>query len=251
MGKNTNISIKIPRIFTAESWLFILTGFLRISFYPKYNHVEWDCIWVCKLILYLYEGRKIVNRYIPLKHLPRIIFLSQDHIDEFVEENSFPAWVKGFCAGGDIFLLINKNYQNWRQIIVHELFHSAVCKMYSTRSVIPDWFNESMACFVGRNLNYNKITLFNCLKIDYLKIKELMINDELISECSNSYDIIKSFGIFFGSIFPAHRFRKFFFEVKKRNNFQAAFEECFQMSVNDAIDKWYHNIIVKDSTRIS
>lgn len=181
----------------------------------------------------------LINRYIELKNIPPIIFISLNFRQAFIAENSLPHWIKGIFDGVNIYLLIDHDYPRWREIINHELFHVAVFQISKNQPVIPVWLNEAMAYYLGHNTSFQCKQLCHLLKTNYESIKNLMLTDQLMNKHENSYEIVRSFGGFFGEIYPAALIRIFFKELTLQPNFKLVFEKVFQKKIEDVIDEWY------------
>ena len=70
-----------------------------------------------------------------------------------------------------------------------------------------------------------------------------MFTDELFSKYQEPYEIVKSFGGFFGSAFSAALIRMFFNELAHQPQFEIVFKRIFQITIGDTIDQWYHAIM--------
>lgn len=140
--------------------------------------------------------------------------------------------------------MFKNNVLNWRRIIDHELFHAAVFQMYYDPQIIPSWFNESVAYLVGKNSDFDDNKFINCLESNFEQIKELMVTNLLVNaNYEFAYEVIYSFGQFFGMSFPKEKIRSFFFALQNQIDFEITFYEEFGVSLIDFIDDWYEFII--------
>jgi len=213
----------------------------EIIFYPEYQVSEWEDDWLEKFLSYLPRSFDFINQYIDLKSIPQIILIAQDHREAFIKENSLPSLTNGVFDGEKIYLLINSCCSNWQAIVNHEMFHAAVFQLFNNKPVIPVWFNESLAYYIGENTSLNYQNIKGYLS-DYPGIKNLMLADGLMVECQYSNALVKSFGAYFGGNY-SELIKPFFNELSINPNFKEVFNRIFNMTFEEAIDQWYRSII--------
>ncbi|HBF36198.1 MAG TPA: hypothetical protein DDW50_02635 [Firmicutes bacterium] len=222
---------------------FLDISMTEVSFYPNFQPHEWNKEWLEQFVTYLSLSADYINRYINLKNIPPILFIAPDFRETFILENALPYWLKGVFDGTRICFLIDDKCRRWRQIVNHELFHAAVFQIYESHPVVPVWFNEALAYFVGENINFCQGELQNRLTIEYQSIKRLLLTDKLLTEDRNPYEIIKSFGAFFGQNFSSESIKIFFNELSCELNFTITFQRIFGLTFEVAIDQWHDSII--------
>jgi hypothetical protein len=216
---------------------------VNVEYYPDAKLMEWDLATIRELIPYLPLSYIMINQFIFLKQLPTIILVSEKDSNDFIIHNQLPSWTKALCRSEGIYILNNKNVLDWRPILDHELFHAAVYQMYPDPKVIPIWFNEAVAHLIGKNTSYNRNRLINHLIVDFPRIEELMMKDLVITHFEYPYDIVNSFGEFFGKSYHRNLIKLFFDCLQKERDFRAVFNRVFGRDFNSFLCKWYKYLV--------
>jgi hypothetical protein len=217
---------------------------INLSFWPDNKLGEWNLIWINQILDYLPMSFVLVNQYIKLERIPKLIFISSKYRDQFISENVLPSWSKAVCCGENIFILFDNDLLNWRNIINHELFHAGVFQMYSDPLVIPHWFNESIAYLVGKNTDFNRDKLIIYLRENFVQIKESLVNNLMLkAKHEISFEIIHSLGHFVGMSFTKEIIKSFFNLLQNQQDFKNLFHKGLGISLIDFIDDWYEFII--------
>lgn len=222
-----------------------------ILFYPGYDAKEWEQDWLRELMEFLPTCCQNVNQYINLKQLPKLVFISKDSCDEFIRQNMFPSWTKAVCCKNTLYLLINNTTIRWREILTHEFFHVAIFQMYSDSIIIPVWFNEAVAYYLGSNFKYKKEELLRFLNDNFLSVKHLLLEDTLLKRSKISLAIIKSFGQYFCIQYHPKVIRNLFELTKMNNDFKKAYSVVFNISLDEEIDRWYIYLINSEKQKMS
>ena len=118
------------------------------------------------------------------------------------------------------------------------MFHFGVIESVKDIKLIPVWFNEALAYYIGEN------TLIDPENIKFIvcnqnKIISMLQNDDVLEKSPQGFEIIKSFGAYFSSIYTPETVKSILFSTNKRGNFNSAIKKCTGKDIKIILKGWF------------
>lgn len=168
-----------------------------LYFFPAYDAGQWTESLLDELIVLVDWTVNALGAYISLDRRPDFILISDEYEQDFKRMLGISPGITAVTSGSNIFFF-SKNSDHWKRLLRHELFHVGVNQMLGKdATLVPEWFNESVAYYLGKNTAYNKEVLLRYIVTNHATVITIMHDDLLLSESRHALHIIKSFGKYF------------------------------------------------------
>lgn len=203
-------------------------------FYPNYDHLFWDRKWIDELANEVDPIFEEVRSYVAIIEKPPLFFL-QEHIAGYCREQlKLAPWVTAFTYKYSVYIFFNHTKSDWRNLIAHEMFHAGVNQVCRGNIIIPHWFNESIAYFIGSDQS-PQINLFDFVTEKKDRIMDALKEDRLFEKFDNdSFHLAMSLGTFFISTYGSFGVRSLISAAASKSSFYDALEE----DLPDLINHW-------------
>jgi hypothetical protein len=179
-----------------------------------------------------------IKRFINITGLFSIYLFDECYSKGLRKQYNLNQWVKAIALDSKILIFANfYNATNWRLILRHEIFHASISGCYKMNQIIPVWFNEAIAYYIGENTNV-KVEDLNKIRVDISQIKNMLMNDTLFENYQYGYSVIKLLGKFFCTAYSNDKIMMFFDALNLVNDFKTCFANTFGCTLSDFINKW-------------
>ena len=215
-------------------------------YYCPRKNLEWDHVLIKNLLMEIIPKSIIMIKElfsIRTKKKPIIYFLHKSCYSLLEKKSNLPKWLKAFNYKNLIFLLIDKKENNWEQILLHEISHWGISLLSKGKKIIPNWFNEAVACIISENIYYNEKGMYDIINsVNKYQITDDIINDNLIDEYKNDYMIIiHSIARFFLNKFKMAKLIELIKIIfKQKKDFNQVFVEVLEIETKEFISNWYY-----------
>lgn len=209
----------------------------ELYFYPRYDKYSWEENWVRKIskeIGIIYEE---IKSYVDIREKPPIFFLQKPVARYTRSQLKLPWWTKAFTYKNAVYVLsrqksFNDKNADWRNLIAHEMFHAGVNQVCCNQLIIPGWFNEAIAYYIGRDI-YKDKKIHRFLHKNKEEIIRLLEEDTLLDRKKGHYfKLIKSFGTFFVTTYGPGRVRSLISDAAQLSDFYRALKDELQPLVS-------------------
>ncbi len=211
---------------------------IELTFYPEYNPNEWDLKWVEEINNYIVESYHLITKYIPYTSFPTIVFISKEYSKKILEDLELPQWTNAFTVEGTIYL-ININNTRWRSSIDHEMFHARANLFLDNLNIMPEWFNECIAYYIGKNCYINASYICEYVEKEFSRVQKWFEEDQLMIKDSMGYSIVKSMGVYICNTYNEESIKEFIKELKNLKDFNSVMKKVFKVDNSSLLEKWF------------
>lgn len=184
-----------------------------------------------------------VRPYTAMDDIPEIFAYDTQSSLQTKEELNLEEWVKAISVKGQIHLFTGFFESNCQEdILNHEMFHCGVYQCMKSQYLIPRWFNEAVAHFIGNNTQIGEDVSVEIKKLPVDALKRWVKEDTLIEKCSLGYEIIKSLGNYFGNAFDCNTIRRMIDETRIEKDFDMVFSKFTLLSTDEFLERWLDNL---------
>jgi hypothetical protein len=183
-----------------------------------------------------------INRFISITGSFSIYLFDDCYSKGLRKQYQLHQWAKAVALDSKILILSNfYSATNWKLILRHEIFHTGVYEYNKDNLLIPVWFNEAIAYYIGDNTNVETED-FKKIRLDISRIKKMLINDTLIQNSKNGYLVTKLLGKYLCTVYLSDDIKNFFRELKSNKDFEFCFVKTFGCTLADFINKWAYEL---------
>jgi len=220
----------------------------KYYFYPNFYSFNWDSKTLKILDRQFIKSFKKLAYYMPFMHKPNILFV---HINSDIKVKNaldIDYNIDAITYKTNIIIFCNSRIKSIEDIFKHELFHIGVNQgPNKEKEIIPLWFNEAIAHYLGNNHFITNERISSILKDQLNEIKQSIYDDRLVNGHKYWIELIKSIGSFFFNTYSKRQLKNFLKKTATSSNFSETFNNYLGVEIDEFINSWARWIVNKDN----